>query len=201
VSRKALVADTVPPEVLAGLSEADPVRSAFVGRIFELNVVVVPPTHGACLKRPRRRLSKGLVAAAWAGMLVWARRNWAPVELALCHCDHDGRPSEGSTPPVASGGRRHPGDGRELYAYRAPSHQTGVMAQAGWASHDCRSHASRTSGPSGACSCVCSARPCAASWRRKRGTIGARHCRLMRRRAVSRPSPGYVKLRPVRILE
>ena len=95
VSPKALVADTVAPEVLPGLSKADPVRSAFVGRIFELNVVVVPPTHRAGLKRPRRRLPKGLVPAAWAGMLDWARRNWAPVGLAFCHRGHDGRPSEG----------------------------------------------------------------------------------------------------------
>ena len=97
VSPKALVADTVPSEVLAGLSEADPVRSAFVGRIFELNIVVVPPTNRARLKRPRRRRSKSLVAAAWAGMLDWARRNWAPVGLALCHAVMMAGRTKGST--------------------------------------------------------------------------------------------------------
>jgi hypothetical protein len=109
VSPKALVADTVPPEVLAGLSEADPVRSAFVCGVFELNVVVIPPTHRAGLKSPRRRLSKGLVAAAWAGMLDWACRDWAPVGLALCHVVMMAGPARDSTGPctLVKSDRRH----------------------------------------------------------------------------------------------
>jgi hypothetical protein len=44
------VADPVTPEVLPRLPEADVVRAALVGRILELDIVIVPDADGACLE-------------------------------------------------------------------------------------------------------------------------------------------------------
>lgn len=97
VPATALVADTVPPEVLPGLSQTDAVSAAFVGWVVELDVVVFPATHGASLEGSGRRLSERLVAAAGARMLDGACRDGAPIGLALCHHDHDDSPGRART--------------------------------------------------------------------------------------------------------
>jgi hypothetical protein len=98
VPATALVADTVPPEVLPGLSQTDAVSAAFVGWVVELDVVVFPATHGASLESSGRGLSERLVAAAGARMLDGACRDGAPVGLALCHHEHDDSPGRGLKP-------------------------------------------------------------------------------------------------------
>lgn len=93
VPAAALVRGSVTTEVPPGPPEAGPVRTADVVQIFQRARFILPMAHRADLPRPRRRLPKGLVAAAWTRILDGTRWNGAPVEHLLRHRGHDGRRS------------------------------------------------------------------------------------------------------------